>query len=329
MGLMRILVAGHAPEDSFADNVYHTLIEMGHDVRVLGHITQAQYDAHWRFYARAIAERASRRAFDLDGNRLVRIAKRFRPEMVLALTREFSHETLDRLSQLCSPIKVLWWGDCPANARRYAFVEPLWDLVFIKDMVAVQKTRLVRGDVYLLHEAMNPLWHRPLSEQQHGRIVVAGNWYGFRQALVMRLLKDQIEVDCYGSRPPAWALSGIVTRHMRRYIVREEKSRIFGAGLACLNSFQYSEGDSLNCRAFEITGAGGLELVEYRPAIETCFEIGREVLAFRSYEELLSMIEKAKRDESAMRKIRQEGARRALAEHTYRHRLEVILKATK
>ncbi len=326
---MRILVAGHAPEDSFADNVYHTLVEMGHDVRVLSHLTQAHYDAGWRVYGRAIMERASRRAFDLDGYRLIRIAKRFRPEMVLALTREFSHETLDQLDQLCKPIKILWWGDPPANARRYAFVEPLWDLIFIKDAVAVQKTRLVRGDVSLLHEAMNPLWHRPLSEQQHGRIVVAGNWYGFRQALVTRLLKDQIEVDCYGGRPPAWALPGIVARHTGRYIVREEKSRIFGAGLACLNSFQYAEGDSLNCRAFEIAGAGGLELVEYRPAIESCFEVGKEVLAFRSYEELLDLVQKARRDESAMRKVREEGARRALAEHTYRHRLEKILETVK
>lgn len=324
---MRILIAGHATEDSFADNVYHTLVGMGHDVRVLGHLSPARYDAHWRVYARAIAERMARKSLEPDGRRLIRIVKQFRPEMVLALTREFSHETLDQLNQISRPVKILWWGDAPANARRHAFVEPLWDLIFIKDENAVRKTRLVRADVYLLHEAMNPRWHRPISSQKHDRIVVAGNWYGFRQALVSRLLSDGVGVDCYGSRPPLWVLPVIAQHHTGRYIVREEKSRIFGEGLACLNSFQYAEGNSLNCRAFEIAGAGGLELIEYRSAIESCFEIGKEVLAFRSYEELLDLIRQIKKDQTGMRKIREAASRRALADHTYRHRLETIMRA--
>jgi len=166
---------------------------------------------------------------------------------------------------------VLWWGDRPANSRRFGFVEPLWDLVFIKDANAVEKTRLIRGDVYLLHEAMNPRWHRPLSAQQTDRLVVAGNWYGFRQALVRRLLDDGVEVDCYGSRPPVWALPEIAAKHKRHYIVREEKSRIFGESLACLNSFQYAEGDSLNCRAFEIAGAGGLAVDRVPPCHQSMF----------------------------------------------------------
>ena len=321
---MRILIAGHAPEDSFADNVHCTLKLMGHEVRVLSHTSQALYDAPFRFYTRAIMERFQKQAVDLDSQRLIRIARSFRPDLLLALTREFPHETLHRLDRICKPVKVLWWGDAPANARRYGFVEPLWDLVFIKDMAAVQKTRLVREDVYLLHEAMNPCWHRPLSSQENNRIAVAGNWYGYRQALVQRLMHDGVEVDCYGSRPPAWALPLIVRSHTHRYIVREEKSRIFGQALACLNSFQYAEGDSLNCRAFEIAGAGGLQLIEYRPAISQCFEPGKEVLVFKTYEELLDLIERALSDPNGMRQIREAGAQRALAEHTYRHRLEVI-----
>ncbi|MHB1543536.1 MAG: glycosyltransferase family protein [Gammaproteobacteria bacterium] len=172
---------------------------------------------------------------------------------------------------------------------------------------------------------MNPKWHRPLSTQQTDRLVVAGNCYGFRQALVKRLLDDGVGIDLYGGTPPAWALPEIAAQHKRHYILREEKSRIFGEGLACLNSFQYAEGDSLNCRAFEIAGAGGLQLIEYRPAISQCFEPGKEVMVFRTYDELLDLIGQARKDPAGMHRIREAGARRALAEHTYRHRLEVIL----
>lgn len=321
----RILIAGWSYEDSWADNVRCALLEMGHEVCTLGDISHARYTNTLRVYIRPLIERMNHRVFEPDQNRLLRIARIFRPHVVLALSREYPHEALDRLDQICKPVKVLWWGDSPANARRYGFVEPLWDLVFIKDATAVQKTRLVRGDVYLLHEAMNPSWHRPLSSQENNRIAVAGNWYGFRQALVQRLMHDGVEVDCYGSQLPAWALPVIVRSHKRRYIVREEKSRIFGQALACLNSFQYAEGDSLNCRAFEIAGAGGLQLIEDRPAISQCFEPGKEVLVFKTYEELLDLIERARRDPNGMRQIREAGAQRALAEHTYRHRLEVIL----
>jgi spore maturation protein CgeB len=114
--------------------------------------------------------------------------------------------------------------------------------------------------------------------------------------------------------------------HTTKYIVREGKSRVFGEALACLNTFQLSEGNSLNCRAFEIAGAGGLQLIEFRPAIQACFEPGKEVLTFSTFEELLAHIERARRDPAAAKSIREAGARRALGEHTYRHRLERMFK---
>lgn len=322
---MRILIAGHAYEDSRADNVRSALEEMGHEVRTLSAVSHAWFYNPLRFYSRAIFERVIRREFELDGIKLLRIARNFRPVLVLALTREYPHELLEELDRICKPVKVLWWTDPPGNIRRYGPTELLWDLVFMKDAVAVQKTRLIRGDVHLLHEAMNPRWHRPLSSQENEHIAVAGNWYGFRQALVNRLINDGVEIDCYGSRPPAWALPMIVKKHKRHYIVREEKSRIFGAALACLNSFHYGEGDSLNCRAFEIAGAGGLQLIESRPAVEQCFEPGKELMVFQTYEELLDLIAQTRRDPNGARRIRAAGAQRALAEHTFRHRLEVIL----
>jgi spore maturation protein CgeB len=109
-------------------------------------------------------------------------------------------------------------------------------------------------------------------------------------------------------------------------VVREEKSRVFGEALACLHSFHVSEGDSLNCRAFEIAGARGLQLIEYRRAIEECFEPGKELLTFSTFDELLAHIERACREPAAMGAIRAAGAQRALAQHTYRHRLETILQ---
>jgi spore maturation protein CgeB len=139
-------------------------------------------------------------------------------------------------------------------------------------------------------------------------------------------MKHDVPLSLYGSRPPSWSHPAYRQAHTGKYIVREEKSRIFGEALACLNTFSLSEGDSLNCRAFEIAGAGGLQLIEFRRAIQDCFEPGKEVLTFGTFEELLAHLERARREPAAMKSIREAGARRALAEHTYRHRLEKLLK---
>jgi spore maturation protein CgeB len=126
---------------------------------------------------------------------------------------------------------------------------------------------------------------------------------------------------------PRWAAPEVRSRFSGQYITRTEKSRIFGEGMACLNSFALAEGNSINCRAFEIAGARGLQIVEQRPTLSQCFEPGREVLDFATYEELLAHIDRATRCPAEVDLIREAGAKRALAEHTYRHRLEKLLAA--
>src|SRR5262249_46305757 len=128
----------------------------------------------------------------------------------------------------------------------------------------------------------------------------------------------------FGPKPPIWAASPIKEQWTGRYVVREGKSRVFGESLACLNTFSLAEGNSLNCRAFEIAGAGGLQLLEERPIVAECFEPGNEVLTFSTFEELLDHIERCKRSPAEMETIRAAAARRALGQHTYRHRLERI-----
>jgi spore maturation protein CgeB len=138
-------------------------------------------------------------------------------------------------------------------------------------------------------------------------------------------MQDNVMVALYGPKPPPWSIPQIKRAWTGRYLAREEKSRVFGAGLACLNTFTFNEGNSLNKRAFEIAGAGGLQLIEYRPIIQECFEPGKELLTFRSYEELRDHMARARSYPAEMVPIREAIARRALAEHTYRHRLSKIL----
>jgi spore maturation protein CgeB len=321
---MRILIPQTYFEDSFVDNVQITLKEMGHEVRTLDFATRKHVESFPSKTLGVLQHFYGDRPSAQD-KQLLRTAKDFRPDLVLSTTGLVHGQILDELGQIANLRRVLWWGDPPGNSRRWGLLDPGWDFVYLKDSAAVKKLKLVGRNAFHLHEAMNPARHRVVGKQQNDSLVFAGSYYAFRQAMVLRLTSDGQKCELYGPPPPRWAAPEIKRLHSGKYLVSETKSRVFGEALACINTFTLGEGDSLNCRAFEVAGAGGLQLIEYRPAIEECFEPGKELLAFNTYDELQEHIGRAKKFPSEMVSIREAGAQRALSEHTYRHRLEVIL----
>jgi spore maturation protein CgeB len=321
---MRILISQEYFEDSFVDNVQITLKEMGHDVRTLDFVDHKKsWLPHKKFF-RLLSQTLPDRPSPQD-KKLLRIAREFRPDVLISTTGHVHESILEDLGKIVKSRRVLWWGDPPGNSEKWGVLDPGWDVVYLKDKAAVKKLNLVGRNAFLLHEAMNPKRHKIVGTQQNDSLVFAGSYYAFRQAVILRLTRDSLQCQLYGPSPPRWAHPEIKQLHSGKYLTGEGKSRVFGEALACVNTFTLAEGDSLNCRAFEVAGAGGLQLIEYRPSIAECFEPGKELLVFQTYEELLEHVNRAKQFPAEMVSIRRAGARRALAEHTYRHRLEVIL----
>ncbi len=318
---MKVLIAGFATPDSFADNVAYTLREMGHEPFVAParlHPTSAR-----RFIERACKATGVNTPTRVE-KWLLRTAAAYRPEMLLAPTQSISDRTLGALRDLGVRRLVAWWGDPPGNLRGMDLLSERWDLVCLKDGACVDKLRRVGTRAMYLPEAMNPAWHRPIADVSNDRVAVAGNYYGYRQYLVRQLTRRGVTFDLYGSQPPRWSVPEVRRQYRGRYIVREDKSRVFGEALACLNSASFAEGNSMNCRAFEVAGAGGLQVIEDKPIIQEFFEPGKELLVFNSIEECVAHIDRAARCASDVARIRAAGARRAAAEHTYRHRLTTL-----
>lgn len=325
---MRIAIPSFEAPDNFEDNVAFTLRQMGHQVFTRGtqdvDASKARIPRHLETLRASLLPNVPPPA----ERWLISLARRMRIDVVLAITRSVSEETLFALRRLGVGARIAWWGDTPQNMARMGLLSAEWDLIFLKDPDTVAKFRCLGLPAGLLHEAMNPAWHRPVATARCNDVVVAGSAYGYRQFMVKMLLGQGVSVAFYGPGLPTWSLAEVRAAHRGRYIVKEEKSRIFGEGLACLNGSPPTEGNSLNCRAFEIAGAGGLQLFDFRPLIAECFEPGKEILVFHSFGELLDLLRRAAAAPEEMRRIREAGARRALAEHTYRHRLETILRAT-
>ncbi len=322
---MKIYVGGANYPDSFAENIRETLVLMGHEV---ASEPSGSMRTHYNWIlriAKLITSAGVNSGPTLMEKQMLARVRAFKPDLFLSSTAYFTDGALEVLQEIC-PRRVLWWGDAPSNLFRLGYLNPAWSIVYQKDRAAVEKLKMVGVRSKFLPEAMNPVWHKPVAEQENDGVVVAGNYYSFRQALCLRLLKDKVPLQLYGSDFPIWTPAELSRQRHGGYITRLEKSKVYGAGLACLNSFSFAEGDSINCRAFEVAGAGGLQLLEYRPCAAEFFEPGKEVLVYRSYEELLAHLDRAKKEPLAMKGIRKAAAARALADHTYRHRLEKILQ---
>lgn len=322
---MRFIVPGPMFPDSFAENVSHTLREMGHEVITMSPISVSTYASRLRAYYRTAREKMSREYVPPADRWLMRVVKNARADVLLAPTWQLTETALAAAKD--ARIRcIAWWGDPPSNMQRMGLLSELWDFLFFKDPDAVAKFRRVGLNAFLLHEAMNPAWHRPVASTIRETVVVVGNYYNYRQFLLHKLLKRGIKIELYGPPPPSWGRAEIRNAHTGKYVVKEEKSRVFGEGSVSLNTTSLHEGNSLNCRAFEAAGAGGLQIIEDKPIIAECFEPGKELLVFRTFEELLELIERAIRFPAEMSSIRSAAIQRAQAEHTYRHRLESILR---
>ncbi|WGM40032.1 glycosyltransferase [Caulobacter sp. NIBR1757] len=322
---MKVLIPNYPTTDSFVDNVAFTLRAMGHEV-----VTPVRPLDRFRSGPARFLTRAWRQAFPehwTPGERFaLAAARQSAPDLVLCLTQSLRQEVIENLRGLGARRMVAWWGDPPANMEGLGLLADGWDHIFIKDAAAVAKFRAVGQPAELMHEAMNPAWHRRAFSAIGDEVAVAGSYYGYRQFLVRRLMAAGVPMALHGPRPPRWADPAISAAATGRFIVRDEKSAVFGSALACLNSTTLSEGDSLNCRAFEIAGAAGLQLIENKPMVADCFEPGREVLVYRSVEDIVDYLARARSEPAWAMSIREAGHARANAEHSYRHRLDVLLK---
>lgn len=81
-----------------------------------------------------------------------------------------------------------------------------------------------------------------------------------------------------------------------------------------------------NARLFEATGVGTFLLTDFKDNLHTLFEPDREVVAWRSVDECLAMIDRYLRDEPAREAVATAGQARTLSTHTFQRRIADILQ---
>ena len=83
----------------------------------------------------------------------------------------------------------------------------------------------------------------------------------------------------------------------------------------------------LKGRDFEVPMSGGLYLTSYHPALEDCYEAGKEIACYTGKRDCLSQIRHLLGHPEEAESIRRAGRARALRDHTWHSRLEGLFRA--
>jgi spore maturation protein CgeB len=334
----RVLVLGsYAYPDSFEWHIIDSFKGLGCNAELLhggNHVAGTLGLAEKAFHkARGLFIREPERLMETA---LCRKIDEFSPEIILVvLGSQISPKTMALIRKRTTARIVCWCQDHITTLGRQFLVANGYDAVFLKDRYMLDLfSRMIRTtQFHYLPEACNPRMHRPLDVSEKDKeiygcdVMIAGTLHYYRQEILLQLLQHSggISLKIWGSRPD-WLLDKLPGRHMGRLVHGDEKVRAALSAKICLNTLHYGEVNSLNCRAFEIAGCGGFQLVTRVPALAEHFEPDSEVASFGSIDELIEKVAFYLRHPAAAAAIAERGRLRAHRDHTYEHRLTELLR---
>jgi spore maturation protein CgeB len=339
--ILRILVIGQFYEEGFAEFISKELAALGHAVTEYDPGPKLQaFGSKTRFYTNRIKATIFELkkqimvglGFSSDSRSLIRCVSEFGPfELILSCHDFLVPNDVEVLKKLTGAPLALWYPDPIWSFDRHMFLNSPFDFLFFKDPYLVNVLRRNLGKrVFYLPECFSPTSLRDvqLTDEDRRRfgtdICAAGNLYAYRISFFQNLADYEIKI--WGLPAPRWARLGPVKRMAKNYFVAHtEKVKAFRAAKIVLNNLNPSEIWGTNVRTFEICGARGFQIVDWRPGLEQLFDIDRELVTFRNLEELRHQIAHYLTADMEREIIAKSGWERAHRDHTYERRLNLLL----
>ena len=335
---MNILVIGKFYTEGFALHIAETLVRMGHSVRKFEPGARAGWIGgrigHRLDQLRVVVHSASDslpvvRALRMRA--LWQVAEQGPLDVVIVIHDFLWPDEVDEIKRRTGALVAMWFPDSLANFGRGFFMNAPYDGLFFKDPYIVKAlSSVLNSQIYYLPECFNPERHW-LPEEAIGHdvayqcdIATAGNQHSWRVAFFNNL--SEYNIKLWGKPAPLWMPRGqVAAMHQGRGVYNHEKVRAFRSAKIVVNNLLYSEIWGVNARCFEAAGAGAFQMVDWRPGLGQLFEDGKELITFRSIADLKQQIDYWLPREADRRAIAEAGMRRAHQEHTYEHRLKLLL----
>jgi spore maturation protein CgeB len=240
--------------------------------------------------------------------------------------------------------KLAWCMECPYEIDTLLTNAGLFGYIFVHDKSSADflRYRLTRHCrvSHVPHACLPSAHHpRPFSYEHRSDLLFVGNAFKSRVKFLEEqaaFLSDYMFTLVGIGYPLLPAMSG--QRLLNTHVWRDDYYRYVSGARIALNlhrmnsdldmrNLQNVKASSPNNRLFEIAATGVPQLVDVsrRPELDEYFEPEREIMTFASPEEFREKFRWMMEHPSEARAIGEASMRRALAHHTYQHRLQAHL----
>jgi spore maturation protein CgeB len=335
---MNVLLIGRSHTESFATHIADSLEQLGHNCYLFepgvryGEVNSS-FGRKWS-QAKALLFEISQKiecGREFEKRKLLQYVENKPIDLTIVCHDFLPPETVRALKKSTAGPVVMWFPDHISRFDKSYFLCSGYDALFFKDpYIVLTLSNMLNKKVFYLPECFNgrSLGTTEFSSDELDAyrcdISTAGNMYPYRRAVFEQL--SDYHVKIWGNPAPRWMKSGRLDKMMQNHFVADtEKMKAFRASSIVLNSLHPAEIWGVNARAFEIAGAGGFQLIDCRPGLHQLFEVDKEVVAFSSMKNLISKINYYLDKPELRRTIAAAGLERAHKEHTYDHRISLLI----
>jgi hypothetical protein len=300
------------------------------DLKVLGPVSQFDYVALGITAEQLYnGDTAARKRLNDAFLEFVRHAHRTRPVdwiFVYASGMEMLASSLHRLREevgvpmvnMCLDDKQSWEGPVFDGQRNGQIdIASQFDISWTSATVACEWYLVEGANPLYMPEGFDASSYHPLDLEQDIDVSFIGARYGFRSDIVKNLRRYGIDVLPVG---PGWGQSAFGAEQVR--IINRSRINLGLGGIG------YSERlTNVKTRDFEIPGTGGgVYITSFNPDLARHFNIGTEIICYRSREEMVELIRYFLRHRAEARTVALQGRRRCMAEHRWLHRYTAVCR---
>jgi spore maturation protein CgeB len=105
-----------------------------------------------------------------------------------------------------------------------------------------------------------------------------------------------------------------------------ELPRFYSTCSVNFNATSLQMGTAVNQRLFDVPACGGFLLTDHQESLEDLFVVGEEVITYQDRSEIPELVRFYLDNPTAREKVIARGRDRVLCQHTYRHRLQTMIK---
>lgn len=251
----------------------------------------------------------------------------FKPDLVL--NQDVFHvdaRLARRIKGIGRPILIGQVGILPSRGEDWS----AYDLMISQIFQVVQSFRKAGVRSEMLHLGFEPdiLDVLPPAPERHIDVSFVGAISADHQQRVAQLeaVARRYDLKLYGSGLHTLPASSPLHRCYQGEVWGVEMYQALRASRLTLNSHIDMAGrEAGNARLFEATGVGTFLLTDFKDNLHTLFDEGREVAAWRSVDDCLTMIDRYLADDDERRVVAAAGQARTLSTHTFRRRVDNIL----